>query len=149
MQAIAFTSQVRRAAILAILIVSIGPAVAAQAGTTLPVPNLPGPNLSGKWVGTWDQPASGQQRRDHRGSLRVRLRHVGPGQYRGIFAGRFAVVIPYLYRADVTQYGHTVSSTRRLGPLGNYSMRLSVSGNSMRGGWSAMGHRGNIQLRRR
>ncbi|HBE71259.1 MAG TPA: hypothetical protein DDW52_24190, partial [Planctomycetaceae bacterium] len=108
-----------------------------------------GPNLTGRWVGTWDQPAAGKQRRDHRGSLRVRLRPVGPGQYRGVFAGRFAVVIPYIYRADVYQYGHTITSTRRLGPLGNYSMNLRANGNSLRGGWSAMGYRGNIQLQRR
>ncbi len=108
----------------------------------------PGQDLSGRWKGTWTSAANARHG-EHQGPLRVRLVPTGPGTYRGWFAGRFFKVIPYLYRAEVQQYGSTAVSTRRLGPLGEYRMTLQVGPGSMRGGWTAAGERGSIQLRRR
>lgn len=83
----------------------------------------------------------------------MRLRpapHASSGHFKAIFAGRFAVVIPYAYRADVFQSGNRLVSTKRLGPLGEYTMRLSgTAPHKLTGTWSAMGQGGRISLRRR
>ncbi len=105
-------------------------------------------DLTGSWKGRWT--AAGKVAREHSGTLRMRLRPVGPGHYKALFAGRFAVVIPYAYRADVSQSGSSITSTRRLGPMGEYSMRLEpISASQLSGRWSAMGQGGKISLRRR
>lgn len=106
-------------------------------------------DLSGRWKGRWTSAPSAGHSRQHSGSLRVRLKNQGGGHYQGIFAGRFAVVIPYIYRADVYQVGNSLISTKRLGPLGEYQMHLvSPKPGSLQGGWSAMGEAGSIKLQR-
>ena len=105
-------------------------------------------DLSGTWKGKWTSPGS-SGRRAHQGTLNMRLRPTGPGTYQGLFYGRFAVVIPYAYRAQVSQAGNHVQSVKRLGPLGNYSMSLCASGACLNGSWQAGSHRGGISLRRR
>ncbi len=106
------------------------------------------PDLSGKWVGRWTADATAK-RAEHGGPLRVRLRATGPNRYQGIFAGRFAVVIPYLYRAEVTQHGSSITSVKRLGPLGAYRMQAGVFGRAMQGRWNAGKSSGSIRLQRR
>jgi hypothetical protein len=104
-------------------------------------------DISGRWKGTWTS-AANSKHREHSGPLRVHLTSNYDGTYRGIFVGRFAKVIPYIYRGTVTQYGNQVVSTKRLGPLGEYRMELSLSPNTLHGGWTAAGESGAIHLQR-
>jgi hypothetical protein len=110
-------------------------------------PDCRGDDASGRWKGRWTtyQPDNG---RGHRGTLRVRLKRQSDGSYQGFFAGRFAVVIPYFYRAKVYQHGNVLHSTKQLGPFGNYDMRLYYQPGSLNGTWSAAGDTGSIRLRR-
>lgn len=104
--------------------------------------------FAGRWKGSWTSFANARHR-EHGGPLRVRLKPNGDGTYRGLFAGRFAVVFPYLYRAEVQQYGNQLVSVKRLGPLGEYRMVLQGTGAGMNGRWNAGGESGAIQLKRR
>jgi len=103
-------------------------------------------DLSGRWRGTWTTFSQGESR-PHQGTLRIRLRSQSDGTYQGTFAGRFAVVIPYVYRGTVYQHGSTLVSTKRLGPFGDYRMQLQHSGERLGGTWSAGSSAGGIQLR--
>lgn len=105
-------------------------------------------DLSGRWHGTWTTFPQGESR-SHRGTLRIRLRSQADGTYQGTFAGRFAVIIPYVYRGTVYQHGNTLVSTKRLGPFGDYRMQLRHTGNILDGSWSAGNSAGGIQLRAR
>lgn len=102
---------------------------------------------AGRWAGRWT--THKENGRGHQGTLRVNLRPNGDGTYQGLFAGRFAVVIPYFYRATVVQEGDTLSSSKRLGPFGNYQMYLHHAAGSLSGGWSMGSDSGGIQLYRR
>ncbi len=104
--------------------------------------------LAGRWRGQWTTQADGG-RRPHQGTLRMNLRPLGDGSYQGTFVGRFAVVIPYAYRARVERVGDTLTSSKRLGPFGSYDMQLRPGpGGTLQGGWSAGSERGGISLRR-
>lgn len=104
--------------------------------------------LAGRWRGQWTTQADGV-RRPHQGTLRMNLRPLGDGSYQGTFVGRFAVVIPYAYRARVERVGDTLTSSKRLGPFGSYDMQLRPGpGGTLQGGWSAGSERGGISLRR-
>ena len=120
-------------------------------------------NAAGVWKGTWNTLPSVQgvqvgssrmyrpartNKRQHHGTLRVRLRPEETGGYQGLFTGRFAKVVPYIYRAQVVQRGNQLVASRRLGPFGEYRMQLRPQGNHMVGVWSAGGETGTIQLSR-
>jgi hypothetical protein len=106
-------------------------------------------SLEGVWRGNWTSTPAGNRTREHRGSLRVRLIPQADGSYQGRFSGRFAVVIPYFYRADVYRQGNRLVSTKKLGPMGSYTMDLGVSGDRLLGGWAAGKEKGTISLKRR
>lgn len=104
--------------------------------------------FAGKWRGRWTTETQGN-RRGHEGSLRMNLRPQADGSYQGTFVGRFAVVIPYAYRARVYPTPDGLVASKRLGFLGNYDMNLVPAPNgSLRGGWTAAGERGGIFLSR-
>lgn len=105
--------------------------------------------FSGVWRGKWtSHPAPG--RRPHQGSLRVRLTPTAPCTYQGTFTGRFAVVLPYFYRAEVQQVGDTLISKKKLFGSLEYQMQVRPQGSSvLSGGWQAADHSGNIFLRKR
>lgn len=94
-----------------------------------------------RWAGRWDSPSQG-----HTGTVRMRLRQIDANHYQGLFAGRFAVVIPYVYRAPVTRVGNTYYSEKRLGPLGSYRMTLQSGYAGLSGSWSAGSSSGPIYL---
>jgi hypothetical protein len=102
---------------------------------------------AGRWAGRWT--TYKENGRGHQGTLRVNLQSNGDGTYHGKFAGRFAVVIPYFYRATVVQEGDMLYSSKRLGPLGSYHMQLQHAPGSMSGGWSMGSESGGILLYRR
>lgn len=102
---------------------------------------------AGRWAGRWT--TYKENGRGHQGTLRANLKPNGDGTYQGTFAGRFAVVVPYVYRATVVQEGDMLYSTKRLGPMGSYEMQLQHYPGSLSGGWSAGKSTGGIQLYRR
>ena len=102
---------------------------------------------AGRWAGRWT--TYKENGRGHQGTLRANLKPNGDGTYQGTFAGRFAVVVPYVYRATVVQEGDMLYSTKRLGPMGSYEMQLQHYPGSLSGGWSAGKSSGGIQLYRR
>jgi hypothetical protein len=102
---------------------------------------------AGRWAGRWT--TYKENGRGHQGTLRVNLHSNGDGTYQGRFAGRFAVVIPYFYRATVVQGGDMLYSSKRLGPFGSYQMQLQHAPGSMSGGWSMGSESGGILLYRR
>lgn len=103
--------------------------------------------VAGRWSGRWT--TYSENGRGHQGTLRANLQPKGEGTYRGTFSGRFAVVIPYFYRADVVQIGDTLYSEKRLGPFGSYTMQLQSYPNSLNGHWTTGKHSGGINLYRR
>ncbi|RMF41916.1 MAG: hypothetical protein D6753_08720 [Planctomycetota bacterium] len=104
-------------------------------------------NASGVWRGRWHAQATAT-RPAHGGTLNARLKQIGPGVYRGTFYGRFAVIVPYVYRTRVYQCGSQLWASRKIGFGKSYTMRLNLSGNRMHGGWSTGSARGTIFLRR-
>ena len=83
----------------------------------------------GRWRGGWSSESTG-----HKGTLRARVRPSGPDSYKAVFTGRFAVVIPFIYRADLKQVPGTCdcyTSTKKLPLLGTYRMTANVSQNRL------------------
>lgn len=106
-------------------------------------------SAAGVWRGKWTSMPTAKQRRMHQGTLRVRLVPTGANTYAGRFSGRFALVIPYSYRAEVIQHGDQLYSSKRLGPMGEYRMNLGPTwSSSMQGGWSAGEAHGGVSLQR-
>lgn len=119
------------------------------------------PDYSGSWKGRWtSSPQLNRHRhirrghggRGHGGTLRVRLQRLdsrgGRPAYKGTFAGRFAVIIPYFYRTTVYQEGNQLYADKRLGAFGSYKMHLSSSHGRMHGRWQAGKQHGTIRLAR-
>ena len=80
---------------------------------------------TGRWKGTWQSAESG-----HQGSLRANIRRMPDGDYRAVFYGRFAVVVPFIYSTKLQavpgQPGR-YASTKRLPLLGEYRMDATVT----------------------
>ena len=103
----------------------------------------------GRWSGRWQSASTG-----HSGPMNVSIRPTSNGNYQARFTGRFALVIPFAYRAELvpqtTSQGQTVlTSSKKLGPiLGSYQMNTQIVGDSLSGGFQAAGDRGTITMRR-
>ena len=79
----------------------------------------------GKWQGKWYSQPTG-----HQGPLRARIRQTGPDTYRALFAGRFAVVVPFVYPAKLQRVPGRCDeyrSSKRLPIVGTYSMTATVT----------------------
>jgi hypothetical protein len=100
--------------------------------------------LSGRW--STHPRSSALIQRPHSGTLRVNLKPNGDGTYQGTFAGRFAVVMPYFYRAKVVDQGGYLTASKRLGPMGEYRMQLYPNANGWQGNWTAGKSSGSIVL---
>ena len=106
-------------------------------------------NPQGRWSGRWQSESTG-----HSGPMNVSIRPTSNGNYQARFTGRFALVIPFAYRAELvpqtTAQGQTVlTSSKKLGPiLGSYQMNTHIIGDSLSGGFQAAGDRGTITMRR-
>jgi len=106
-------------------------------------------NPQGRWSGRWQSESTG-----HSGPMNVSIRPTSNGNYQARFTGRFALVIPFAYRAELvpqtTSQGQTVlTSSKKLGPiLGSYQMNTQIIGDSLSGGFQAAGDRGTITMRR-
>ena len=78
----------------------------------------------GKWRGEWISGTNG-----HRGPLRASIRQTPAGDYRAVFAGRFAKVIPFVYstRLTPTPWPGQYTSVKRLPLVGTYRMSATVT----------------------
>jgi hypothetical protein len=107
-------------------------------------------NPTGVWRGKWTSQTTG-----HQGPMRVRITPQSDGNYNARFTGRFALVIPFTYRATMTPVdcddcGMTLVSHKQLGPiLGSYSMTARVTGNQLHAGFSAAKDTGTFSMTRR
>ena len=87
--------------------------------------SAPAASPVGKWRGGWSSQSTG-----HHGPLRARIRQTGPDSYRAVFAGRFALVVPFIYSAKLERVPgtcHCYRSAKRLPLLGTYEMTAQVS----------------------
>ena len=104
---------------------------------------------SGVWRGEWRSGSTG-----HRGPMRVAIQPDGNGAYQARFSGRFALVIPFAYRATLTPSidasgNRVLTSSKKLGPLlGSYNMQTWVSGSQLHGSFQAAGDNGTISMQR-
>jgi hypothetical protein len=84
--------------------------------------------------------------------MRARVTPSGNGTYNAIFAGRFAGVIPFVYRAELqpmqTWDGTVYVTEKKLPLLGSYRMNSIVPGNTFNANWSAAGDTGQVEMRR-
>ncbi|XZE54518.1 hypothetical protein SH139x_000488 [Planctomycetaceae bacterium SH139] len=98
------------------------PAVASERGAAW----APATNWApvGKWRGEWISGTNG-----HRGPLRASIRQTAAGDYRAVFAGRFAKVIPFVYstRLTPTPWPGQYTSVKRLPLVGTYRMSATVT----------------------
>ncbi len=102
---------------------------------------------SGRWKGSWISGSNG-----HHGPMRAKITPNGSGSYNAIFAGRFAVVVPFVYRAEMkpvqTWDGTAYAIEKKLGLLGTYRMNSIVQGGHLNANWSAVGDHGQVQMHR-
>jgi hypothetical protein len=81
---------------------------------------------SGRWVGQWSSDSNG-----HRGPLRATLSPTATG-YDARFAGRFAVVVPFVYRTHLETVGTSgesvfLAAERRIPLFGNFRTDVVVT----------------------
>ncbi len=79
----------------------------------------------GTWRGNWNSGSTG-----HRGTLRANIRQTGPDSYRALFYGRFAVVVPFVYPANLQRVPGSCqcyTSRQKLPLLGTYRMTANVT----------------------
>jgi hypothetical protein len=86
--------------------------------------------------------------------MRARVTPNADGSFDALFTGRFAVVVPFVYRAQLqpvqTWAGTSYVVDKKLGPImGSYRMNAIVPGNEFSGNYSAAGDTGQILMRRR
>lgn len=105
---------------------------------------------SSVYRGSWTSQSTG-----HTGPMRVRISPKGGGQFDARFTGRFALVIPFTYRATLTTVGcdhcgnTELASHKQLGPIfGAYNMSASMTAGTFAGGFQAAGDQGQISMRR-
>ena len=102
---------------------------------------------TGRWKGRWTSGTTG-----HSGPMRARVTPTGDGSYKAVFAGRFAGVIPFVYRADMqpmeTWDGTVYVTEKKLPLLGSYRMNAIVPGSSFSANWSAAGDTGQVNMQR-
>ena len=98
---------------------------------------------AGRWRGEWISGTNG-----HHGPMRANIRPTANGTYSARFAGRFFVVIPFTYRAELvpTYPGSSVlTSEKQLGPiLGSYRMQTNFGSHSMSGQFQAAKDHGTV-----
>lgn len=128
---------------------SLCTAVILAAGSAAPAAAVAGHwgGPSGGWRGQWISGTTG-----HQGPLGVRIRPTGPGQYRALFYGRFALVVPFAYRATLTRVPGTSDlyhSSKRLPLMGTYQTTARISGGSFRASYTSRKDRGVFRMSRR
>lgn len=104
---------------------------------------------AGVYRGEWRSGSTG-----HRGPMRAVVQPRADGNYQARFTGRFALVIPFAYRATLQpsqdSYGNTYLTVEKpLGPiLGSYRMTAQANEYGFSGNFQAAGDNGSIQMKR-
>ncbi|MGN6135294.1 MAG: hypothetical protein ACTHOU_12395 [Aureliella sp.] len=99
--------------------------------------------------GSWKSQSTG-----HTGPMRVRITPRGDGRYDARFTGRFAVIIPFTYRVELTATCcsggvQSLAAHKRLGPvLGSYDMSAQMTPSGLWGNFQAAGDTGTVSMRR-
>jgi hypothetical protein len=106
-----------------------------------------GTEPTGRWKGRWVSGING-----HSGPMRARISPTGSGSYKAVFAGRFALVVPFVYRAEMQPVhswdGVNYVVEKKLGFLGTYRMQAKTDYGQMDANWSAVGDSGQIHMQR-
>ena len=100
----------------------------------------------GTWRGGWHSGSTG-----HKGTLRARIRQTGPTTYRAMFAGRFAVVVPFVYPAKLSKVPGSCdcyTSSTKLPLLGTYRMTAQVSDHRFYATFQGKKDRGTFDMSR-
>ncbi|MBY0232392.1 MAG: hypothetical protein K2W96_24200 [Gemmataceae bacterium] len=109
----------------------------------------PAADLSGSWPeGYWHTPSN-----DHRGPLRAEFTRISATQYRVVFKGRFAAIIPFRYASTLDivdeQPGRTLlSSEQRLPLFGLFRLGAEGTESDFRATFSSRRYNGEFVLRR-
>lgn len=101
--------------------------------------------VGGVYRGGWQSSTTG-----HHGPMNVRLRQQSSGEVRALFTGRFAGVIPFVYRAKLEPTGdpgHFVSE-RQLPLMGTYRMSAVISPGGFYARYTSRKDVGSFQMRR-
>jgi hypothetical protein len=86
--------------------------------------------------------------------MRATIREKRPGQYEARWVGRFAAVIPFVYRSQLTEVASpdgqvTLYSRKQLGPLmGSYEMTSRFTGHSMNSQFQTRQDTGTVRMQR-
>lgn len=116
----------------------------AQPGVGAPAP----PDLTGSWSGYWLSDTNG-----HTGPLRAKFTRVGPDQYRVVYSGRFAKVIPFRYVAKMDVVGTcsdavVLTAEKPLGPFGTFRTTAVGTGTTFDATFNSRRDNGKFVLRR-
>lgn len=101
---------------------------------------------TGRWRGSWKSVSTG-----HRGALRARVRAVDSDTYRAVFAGRFALVVPFVYPSTLHRVPGTQNcyqTSTRLPLLGEYRMTASITSGRFYARYSSRNDHGVFDLSR-
>jgi hypothetical protein len=93
--------------------------------------------------GSWQSQSTG-----HSGAMRITPQ--GDGSYSAVLAGRFAKVIPFVYRSELHPTANgTYQSNKQLGPiLGEYRMQATINGSYFNAAFQAAGDQGSFTMKR-
>jgi hypothetical protein len=106
------------------------------------------PDLTGSWSGYWLSDTNG-----HTGPLRAKFTQINPEQYRVVYSGRFAKVIPFRYVAkmDVVVTGGEVvvlTAEKPLGPFGTFRTTAYSTNSNFDATFNSRRDNGKFVLRR-
>lgn len=100
----------------------------------------------GRWRGNWTSQSTG-----HRGPLRAHIRPTVSGDYRAVFVGRFAGVVPFAYPATLERVPGSCDcyrSSQRLPLLGTYQMSANITATRFRATFRSRNDRGTLRMSR-
>ena len=104
---------------------------------------------AGVYRGEWRSSSNG-----HHGPMRAVVQTRTDGTYQARFTGRFALVIPFVYKVTLQptqdEFGNTIlTANKPLGPiLGSYQMTAQANECCLNGNFQAAGDNGSIQMNR-
>ena len=105
--------------------------------------------LDGRWrQGSWTDDNTG-----HEGPLRARFREDGNGNYRVVFTGRFALVVPFRFSTTLNVVGHDgdkviMSGESRVLGFGRFSYDAVADGCNFQSHYSSRRWAGTFNLSR-
>ncbi|OUT58333.1 MAG: hypothetical protein CBB71_13575 [Rhodopirellula sp. TMED11] len=120
--------------------------IAATCLTLLPLSEAQAESASGRWKGGWYSNSTG-----HKGPMRAKIWKVDQNNYRAVFVGRFAKVVPFAYPARLQRVpgSNVYRSATRLPLLGQYQMNATIKGRQFNASYSSKRDRGGFRMSRR